>query len=102
MHRARALIALLRPAQWVKNLLVFVAALTSHRIVDASAWAMLLPLFLAHCLVSSAAYVVNDALDVAADRNHPDKARRPFASGALPPRLAWWLAPLLVVAPAQE
>jgi len=95
-----ALIALMRPAQWVKNLLVFVAALTSHRIVDASAWIQLLPLFAAHCLLSSAAYVVNDALDLAADRAHPEKARRPFASGALPRGLAWWLAPLLVAAAA--
>lgn len=96
MPHLTALIALLRPLQWVKNLLVFVAALTSHRILDGSAWAALLPLFAAHCLLSSAAYVVNDALDVHADRSHPDKARRPFASGALPRATALWLVPLLL------
>jgi 4-hydroxybenzoate polyprenyltransferase len=96
MSRANAIIAVLRPAQWVKNLLVFVAALTSHRIVDAVAWQLLLPLFAAHCLLSSAAYVVNDAFDVAADRAHPGKANRPFASGALPRSAAWWLAPALL------
>ena len=96
MSRLHATIALLRPAQWVKNLLVFVAALASHRILDPGAWAALLPLFAAQCLLSSSAYVVNDALDVAADRAHPGKSKRPFASGALPRSMAWWLAPALL------
>lgn len=96
MSHLTALIALLRPLQWVKNLLVFVAALTSHRILDGAAWAALLPLFGAHCLLSSAAYVINDAIDLHADRTHPDKARRPFASGALPRATAVWLVPLLL------
>ena len=92
------LIRLLRPQQWVKNLLVFVAALTSHRILDAAAWSALLPLFAAHCLLSSATYVLNDAIDAGADRLHPDKRARPFASGAMRRRQAVWLVPLLLVA----
>ena len=97
MSQASALIALLRPPQWVKNLLVFVPALTSHRVLDATAWWALLPLFAAHCLLSSAAYVINDARDVASDRLHPDKAQRPFAGGRLPRATAWWLVPLLLL-----
>ena len=100
MPRLHALTTLLRPLQWVKNLLVFVAALTSHRILDPAAWQALLPLFAAHCLLSSAAYVINDAVDVDADRAHPDKARRPFASGALPRAVALWLVPLLLAGAA--
>ena len=89
-------IRLLRPHQWAKNLLVFVAVLTAHRFGDAGAWRAGLLLFAAFCCAASAIYVINDALDVGADRRHPDKAKRPFASGALPLALAWVLAPLLL------
>jgi len=94
------LIRLLRPHQWAKNLLVFVAVLTAHRFGDAGAWRAALLLLAAFCCAASAIYVINDALDVADDRRHPDKARRPFASGALPLALAWGLAPLLLAGAA--
>ena len=94
------LIRLLRPHQWAKNLLVFVAVLTAHRFGDAGAWRAGLLLFAAFCCAASAIYVINDALDVADDRRHPDKAKRPFASGALPRALAWVLAPLLLAGAA--
>ena len=93
---AIALIRLLRPHQWAKNLLVFVAVLTAHRYADAASWQAATALFLAFCLAASAIYVVNDAADLAADRAHPDKSKRPFASGALSPRLAWLIAPALL------
>lgn len=86
---------LLRPHQWAKNLLVLVAVLTAHRYADAVAWRAAAAMFVAFCLAASAIYVVNDAADVAADRRHPDKSKRPFASGALSPRLAFVIAPLL-------
>lgn len=93
-----ALLRLLRPHQWAKNLLVFVAVLTAHRYADASAWQAAAHLFVAFCLCASAIYVVNDAADVAADRAHPDKSKRPFASGALSPRWAFAIAPVLLAA----
>ena len=64
------------------DLLVFVAVLTAHRYADAASWHAALAMFAAFCLAASAIYVVNDAADVAADRVHPDKSKRPFASGA--------------------
>lgn len=91
-----AIVRLLRPHQWAKNLLVLVAVLTAHRFNDPLAWQHALLMMLAFCLAASAIYVINDAVDVEADRAHPDKSRRPFASGALSPTLAWWLAPLLL------
>jgi 4-hydroxybenzoate polyprenyltransferase len=94
--RVPALVKLLRPHQWAKNLLVFVALFTSHGWRDAAALGAAAWMFLAFCLAASAVYVVNDALDVGADRAHPDKRRRPFASGALSPGLAWIIAPLLL------
>lgn len=87
---------LLRPHQWAKNLLVFVAVLTAHRYVEPAAWQAAAWMFAAFCLAASAIYVVNDAVDVVADRAHPDKSKRPFASGALPIALAWLIAPILL------
>lgn len=92
-----ALIRLLRPHQWAKNLLVFVAVLTAHRHADVLAWVAASRLFIAFCLCASAIYVVNDAADAGTDRLHPDKAKRPFASGALSPRLASVIAPMLLL-----
>lgn len=93
---AIALIRLLRPHQWAKNLLAFVAVLTAHRYADAASWQAAATLFVAFCLAASAIYVVNDAADLAADRRHPDKSKRPFASGFFSPRLAWLIAPVLL------
>ncbi len=90
------LLRLLRPHQWAKNLLVLVAILTAHRFADAAAWRAGLVLLLVFCLAASAIYVINDALDVAADRAHPDKSKRPFASGAVPLALGLLLVPVLL------
>ncbi len=100
MTNARAVVRLLRPHQWTKNLLVLVAVLTAHRYADVGAWQQALLMFVAFCAAASAIYVVNDAVDVAADRKHADKSMRPFASGALSPVIAWWLAPLLLAGAA--
>jgi 4-hydroxybenzoate polyprenyltransferase len=96
MPAAGAVVALLRPHQWAKNVLVFVALLTAHRWRDTDAVAAAALAFAAFCAASSAVYVFNDARDVADDRRHPDKKRRPFASGALDVRLAWLLVPVLL------
>lgn len=72
----------LRPHQWLKNLLVFLPVLAGHRL-DAAA---LLPALLAFCafsMVASGVYLLNDMLDLAADRRHPRKRNRPFAAGTL-------------------
>ena len=75
--------ALLRMHQYVKNTLVFVPLITSHRFTfDAIATSVLA--FLAFSLCASAVYIVNDLVDVQADRHHPKKRNRPLASGALP------------------
>lgn len=69
-----------RPRQWPKNLLVFAAPLFSFSLDPGAlwrvAWAML-----AFCLISSSIYLLNDCLDVAADRAHPSKRHRPIAAG---------------------
>lgn len=77
--RLRALTRALRPHQWVKNLLVFVPMLTSHDVGNLQSFFGALLVFAALCATASAIYLVNDVLDLNADRKHPRKCRRPFA-----------------------
>jgi 4-hydroxybenzoate polyprenyltransferase len=98
--RRTALIRAMRPHQWVKNLLVFVPIVTARAIGDVGGWAQAMLMFAAFSLTASAIYLVNDLCDLAADRQHPDKCARPFASGVLPLELGLVVAPLLLVAGA--
>lgn len=85
----------LRPHQWLKNVLVFAPMLASHALSWQNTMESLLA-FVAFCLVASSVYLINDLLDLAADRNHPRKRRRPLAAGAVPIRQASILAPTLL------
>jgi 4-hydroxybenzoate polyprenyltransferase len=75
-----ALVKACRPRQWTKNLLVYAAPLFAFRL-DPAPWLNATGGLVAFCLVSSAIYLLNDCLDVAADRAHPRKCRRPIAAG---------------------
>lgn len=90
-----ALLKLLRPHQYAKNLLVLVPLLTSHQMGLHSLFAALLA-FVCFSLTASAVYVLNDFIDMHADRAHPTKKRRPFAAGTVPPALGLSLIPLLL------
>lgn len=80
----RQLLKLLRPQQWIKNLILFFPPLLGGRIGDLAPLGRVLLLApLAFCLVSSAAYVLNDLLDEEADRSHPQKSRRPLPAGRI-------------------
>jgi len=74
----------LRPHQWVKNVLIFLPLMLAHQILDTAKLTDTMLAFFAFSLMASAGYVLNDLLDLAADRMHPSKRRRPFASGKLP------------------
>jgi len=87
----------IRPHQWLKNALVFVPLLATHRVYDVDLlWQGLLA-FVAFSLCASSAYVLNDLLDLPSDRHHPRKRNRPFASGQLPLVHGLALAPLLLL-----
>lgn len=92
-----ALVHALRPHQWVKNLLLFVPVVLDHRVFDPAALSRATAAFAAFCLAASGAYVLNDILDLEADRRHPNKRHRPFASGALRPAVGLALVPVLFV-----
>ncbi len=78
----------LRPRQWAKNVLVFAAPLAAGKIFEPDVFWPSIGAFVAFCLISSATYLVNDIRDVASDREHPTKFRRPIAAGELPVPLA--------------
>jgi 4-hydroxybenzoate polyprenyltransferase/phosphoserine phosphatase len=85
--QALQMLRALRPHQWSKNLLIFVPILTAHIWGSGAAWLLAVTAFLAFCATASAIYLINDLTDLAADRRHPRKRLRPFASGAVSPRL---------------
>lgn len=97
-----AVIKAMRPRQWVKNLLVFAAPLAAlgggvnfdYRDVVARVSIA----FVVFCMASSSIYLINDARDVEADREHPTKRFRPIAAGVLPVPLAYGIAVALGVA----
>ncbi len=76
-------LALLRPQQWYKNLLVFLAIIFSGNLLNLTAIAQSLLAFVSFCVLSSATYVINDYVDRHKDRLHPEKWNRPIASGAV-------------------
>jgi 4-hydroxybenzoate polyprenyltransferase len=103
--RLPPLLVALRPRQWLKNGLVFLALVFSIGEAwhprDVESWLPLLGssllAFLAFTAVASAEYLVNDLRDIETDRLHPRKRRRPLAAGTLRVRTAWVTAAALFV-----
>ncbi|MGU3373699.1 decaprenyl-phosphate phosphoribosyltransferase [Chryseobacterium sp. M5A1_1a] len=74
---------LLRVEQWVKNLFVFVPLFFSGNITNLDLLAKSIFAFIIFSLAASVVYILNDYNDIEADRKHPEKRRRPLASGAI-------------------
>jgi 4-hydroxybenzoate polyprenyltransferase len=74
----------LRPAEWTKNLFVFAGLLFGLKLFDPNAIVDAIGAFVVFCVLSGVVYLVNDITDGDSDRQHPIKAKRPIASGALP------------------
>ncbi|WP_076073002.1 UbiA family prenyltransferase [Sphingomonas montana] len=81
--RWRALAKAARPHQWAKNALVFVPLVTSGRLTQVAEIANALIAFACLSLIASSIYLVNDVLDIDADRAHARKRHRPIAAGTL-------------------
>lgn len=80
-----AIVKLMRPRQWTKNLIVFVAVVFSGRaLILADAFHAVLG-FVIFCFLSSSVYILNDVVDAPYDRRHPEKKNRPVASGRISP-----------------
>lgn len=78
----------MRPRQWIKNLLVFMAPAAAGVLGDWHTAVRVTAAFLVFCVVASGTYLVNDVIDAESDRHHPVKRLRPVARGALRPGLA--------------
>ena len=93
--RGLAMLRAIRPHQWSKNVLLFLPLLAAH---DLSLLGSAILGFLAFCLTASAVYVINDLIDLAADRAHPRKRLRPFAAGELTATTGFIMAAGLLIA----
>jgi decaprenyl-phosphate phosphoribosyltransferase len=94
---ARAVLATLRPRQWLKNALVIAAAGAAGALGHDDVLVRVCLAGVAFCLLASGIYAINDVRDAEEDRLHPRKRFRPVAAGELDPRAASALAVVLIV-----
>ena len=88
------LFLLIRPQQWIKNLVIFLPVFFGRAILDSHAMLNSFITMLAFCFISSSIYCLNDIVDRNDDRKHPDKQCRPIASGRVSIHQAIALVPL--------
>jgi 4-hydroxybenzoate polyprenyltransferase len=96
MNRLSSFLKALRVHQWLKNALLFVPLLTSHKVTEIGLVLQAGYAFTAFSLCASSVYIMNDLWDLEADRQHPHKRSRPFAAGLLDVKTGVLLAPLLL------
>jgi len=89
-------LTILRPTQWLKNLMLFFPPMLAGHLQKPSLITEGVLPFCSFCLVSSAGYIVNDVLDWKRDQHHPQKKKRPLASGAISVRTALLYAVVLM------
>lgn len=95
----RAVLKAMRPHQWAKNALVFVPVLTAGLASDTTALARAGLAAVLFSFLASGVYLLNDVVDIDADRAHATKFKRPVASGALSVPAALAIAAILMTAP---
>ncbi len=98
LRTLKYLLLAMRPKQWTKNGVVFIAVVFAHRLGAPRDVLLGLLAVLVYCLVSGVVYIVNDLVDLEKDRQHPLKRNRPLASGRLSPRFALVAAILIFLA----
>jgi 4-hydroxybenzoate polyprenyltransferase/phosphoserine phosphatase len=99
-RRFAAIVRALRPHQWAKNVLLLVPLLAAHQLGDLDALAHGILAVVAFSLCASSVYLLNDMLDLEADRAHPRKSKRPFAAGDLSLLAGFALVPALMISAA--
>ena len=97
MTKARLLFQSLRPYQWVKNGFILVPLIFSLRVFHYPSLLKSFMAFSVFCLLTGAIYLINDLVDLEADRSHPSKKDRPLAAGRISPRLAKVTAGILLL-----
>ena len=94
-----ALLKTMRPRQWVKNFVIFAPLVFDRQLGlnNLPAFYRTFAGFIIFCLLSGVVYIINDIADVEADRKHPQKCKRPIASGLLPVPVAWGAVIILLL-----
>lgn len=85
--KINAMLKLMRPKQWIKNFFVFAAVFFSGKFFDIQILKLNIITFILFSLTSSSIYIINDIIDIDKDRCHPQKKKRPLASGEL--KVVW-------------
>ena len=93
----KGIIKSLRIKQWTKNVFVFAALVFDRQLTNRNATIQTILGAFLFCLLSSSVYLINDVLDIEADKTHPTKKNRPIASGQLPIPIALFTSFLLAV-----
>jgi len=95
--RIRTILRAIRLKQWPKNLLIFLPLALAHSLFDRHLLHLAVIGFFSWSFAASATYVLNDLLDIEADRSHPAKCKRPFASGDFSARSGVFVVCLLLL-----
>jgi 4-hydroxybenzoate polyprenyltransferase len=95
---AKALLISLRPRQWVKNLFVVAPLIFSTHLFELERVVESSTAFVVFCLISGAVYLINDIVDIHRDKLHPEKSKRPLASGSIGMGMAVTASVTLVIA----
>lgn len=95
--KAATYIHLLRPSQWLKNLMLFFPPFLGGALLLPDVPGKVIAPFIAFCTTSSATYILNDIADRHRDREHPVKQSRPIASGAVPVTTAVCVSLVLLI-----
>lgn len=90
-------IKLLRPKHWAKNAFLFIPLFFAGEIFNVDKVLVLLLAFVSFSITASSIYIINDYRDIEADRKHPEKCKRPLASGAISKQTALVLFVLCVL-----
>ena len=93
-----AYLLLLRPKDWAKNLFLFIPLFFSGELFNWNFYPKLILGFVAFCFIASSIYIINDYRDIEDDKRHPEKSKRPLASGAVSKKLSLIICGLLIFA----
>jgi decaprenyl-phosphate phosphoribosyltransferase len=91
MNELRVAFLLTRPAQWAKNLFLFIPMFFAGEVLNLEIFVKVLIAFFAFSCASSSIYIVNDLRDMEEDRQHPEKCKRPLAAGLISSQRAWFV-----------
>lgn len=90
-------IKLLRVKHWVKNIFIFIPLFFAGDILIESNWLVLILGFFSFSFIASSVYILNDYRDIESDKLHPEKSKRPLASGKVKPSIAFIIFAILIL-----